>query len=247
MDTADTTPGQPITAVDGTEILTRIARLGDYFTLDTDTGEEWQPVANLLDHGYLAESVDRTRAAIAQWAGCEPQKIPLRVASSSFQLGIASRLLSPTIGAASTFAAVPLLTADSVRWTTTASHSPRFGVAVCGWSTTPTTVSAAAAISASLIHEILQPLNEALRSVTALSRKVMWGNVMSAANGAVTVMALSQPQYESRGRELVRALMETENLSGTARFEHNKFVRRSCCLFYLAPNSGLCGDCVLAE
>lgn len=83
--------------------------------------------------------------------------------------------------------------------------------------------------------------------MTALSRKVMWGNVMSAANGAVTVMALSQPQYESRGRELVRALMETENLSGTARFEHNKFVRRSCCLFYLAPNSGLCGDCVLAE
>jgi ferric iron reductase protein FhuF len=98
-----------------------------------------------------------------------------------------------------------------------------------------------------VLTTILGPLNDALRSATALSAQVTWGNVMSAANGAVTVLAMSRPECESRGHAVVRALMDTEHLRGTGSFVQGKFIRQSCCLFYLAPRSGLCTDCVLAS
>jgi ferric iron reductase protein FhuF len=34
-------------------------------------------------------------------------------------------------------------------------------------------------------------------------------------------------------------------LAGTGSFTGDRFTRRSCCLYYQAPRSGLCGDCVL--
>ena len=80
----------------------------------------------------------------------------------------------------------------------------------------------------------------------SLSTHVTRGNVISAANGAVSAMAMSRPELEPPGRELVRALLSTETLSGTGRFIGERFVRHSCCLFYRAPGNGLCLDCVLA-
>jgi ferric iron reductase protein FhuF len=168
------------------------------------------------------------------------------LAGSSFQLGVAARLLSPAIGAAVTLGMIPRLTATSVTWRATGHHFPRFGVETVEWADGGTPGQAATVIVSSVVENILDPLNEALRSTTALSPTVMSGNVISAANGAVTVLAMSHPHAENRGRALVRALLDTDRLAGTGTFEHGRFVRRSCCLFYLAPGGGLCGDCVLA-
>lgn len=228
----------------GAELAIRTGALGDYFALPEPGSGDWQGMSALIRPATVVEFVDRTRAAIAASADCDTQDIPIRVAASSFQLGVAARLLSPPIGAATCFSAVPLITADAVTWEMNG-HSPRFAMTDPEWITAQSAQTAAAAISRSVVATILGPLNEMLRSVTALSTQVTWGNVMSAANGAVTVMAMSRPERESRGRSLVAALMNTGQLAGSGGFVHGRFMRRSCCLFYLSPGSGLCGDCVL--
>ena len=226
------------------ELVLRTAALGDYFALSEPGPGEWQELPAMFRPETVIEFVDRTRAAIAASTGCTTDDIPVRLAASSFQLGVAARLLSPAIGAATCFSAMPLITPDALAWEANG-HSPRFAMTELEWINTPSAQVAAAAISRSVVATILGPLNETLRSVTALSSQVTWGNVISAANGAVTVVAMSRPECESRGRAVVAALMDTEQLTGTGSFVDGRFMRRSCCLFYLSPGSGLCGDCVL--
>jgi FhuF 2Fe-2S C-terminal domain len=246
MGEMSTPTGEPAASFDRAELLLRTADLGEYFALPEPTEGEWQELPLLFCPATVIDFVDRTRAAIAASSGCDTSSIPVRLAASSFQLGIAARLLSPAIGAATCFGAIPVLNAESVKWKTTAHHSPRFGMTELEWIDAESAVLAADVISTSVLIAILGPLNETLKSVTALSLRVTWGNVISAANGAVTVLAMSRPEHEGRGRAVVRALMDTEQLAETGRFVRGQFVRRSCCLFYLAPESGLCTDCVLA-
>jgi FhuF 2Fe-2S C-terminal domain len=246
MDDISIPTGEPSAPFDRAELLLRTADLGEHFALREPAEGDWQELPHLFRPATVIDFVDRTRAAIAASSGCDISSIPVRLAASSFQLGIAARLLSPAIGAATCFSAVPVLTTESVKWKATAHHSPQFGMTELEWISAETAALAAGVISASVVTAILGPLNETLKSATALSLRVTWGNVISAANGAVTVLAMSRPELESRGRAVVRALMDTEQLVKTGRFVRGKFVRRSCCLFYLAPESGLCTDCVLA-
>ncbi len=76
---------------------------------------------------------------------------------------------------------------------------------------------------------------------------MLWGNVISAANGAVTVMSQTRPECEQPGRALIAALMATDQLAGAAAHIDGTFRRRNCCLFYLVPGAGYCGDCVLVD
>lgn len=161
-------------------------------------------------------------------------------------MGITARLLSPVVGAASCFDAVPLFGADSLTWRPTSKPFPQFAATHIDWGDGSTPARAAELINDSLLRGVLGPLNDALDRLLSLPPQVSWGNVISAANGAVTVLSVSQPHRESAGRELVRALSETELLAGTATLLQGRFVRRSCCLFYQAPRGGYCGDCVLA-
>jgi ferric iron reductase protein FhuF len=112
------------------------------------------------------------------------------------------------------------------------------------WVHAATAPDAATIMTESLIEQVLRPLNTTLRAATALSFHVMWGNVASAANGAVTVLSQSRPADRDRGRALVRALIGIGPLLGTAELPDGKFRRRNCCLFYLT-GSEYCGDCVL--
>ncbi|MDV3127464.1 (2Fe-2S)-binding protein [Mycobacterium sp. 21AC1] len=238
--------GEPAPPPDGTTLLAKTAELGEYFALSTPDDGEWQELSLLFDDAAVVDFVDRTRNAIAASTRCAPGSIPVKLAASSFQLGISARLLSPVVGAATCFGTVPLLNRQSLTWQPTSKHFPRFAITDVHWVEAPTPSQAAALIAGSLLTGVLGPLNAKLRSLTSLSSQVAWGNVISAANGAVTVVSMSQPQHESAGRALVRALMEIEPLIGTGSFAHGRFVRRSCCLFYQAPRGGLCGDCVLA-
>jgi hypothetical protein len=246
MDHLGAASGDPATALGGAALLRRVAALGEYFVLGSGTGGEWLALPALLDPATVAEFVGRTRHAIATSAGCAFTEIPLRMAASSFQLGLAARLVSPVIGAAALGGAVPLLTEVSIRWQPTPRHFPRFAAAEPAWAA-GTPAQCATVISSTLLSQVFHPLNDAVAAVTALSAKILWGNVASAANGAVTVLAMSQPGRVARGRAVVRALLDTEHLIGAGHFQRGAFTRRSCCLFYLAPKSGLCGDCVLAR
>lgn len=231
---------------DGAALLAGTGALGGYFAVaawDDDRGDEL--AALISDEATVREFVDRTRSAVAASTGCDPSRIPLRMAASSFQLNVVARLISPAVGAAALYGVVPVFTPTSVRWDAADHHSPRFGTSGLDWVDAPTPLHAAEVISNSLLTNVVGPLHETLRATASLSARVSWGNAISAANGAVTVMAMSRPDLEPAGRALIRALLETETLAGTGHFVGGRFVRHSCCLFYQAPRSGLCQDCVL--
>lgn len=232
--------------LDGTVLRAQTAELGEYFTLPSAEEHGWRPLPQLFDGAVLLDYVDRTRNAIATSSHCSPDDIPLKMAASSFQLGVAARLLSPLVGAASCFGAVPMLNNGSLVWQPTSRHHPQFAVKNLNWVPASTPALAAGLIIASAINGALGPLNERLNVLVSLSPQVTWGNVISAVNGAVTVLAMSRPQDESAGRAVVQALLRTGPLVDTGDFDRGAFIRRSCCLFYQAPRSGLCGDCVLA-
>ena len=230
---------------DGPALLSATATLGGYFAIAAQGADEGAHLATLMDAATVTMFTDRTRSAIAASMACEPSRIPRRLAASSFQLNVVSRLISPVLGAAALAGAVPLFTPDSVRWIEKEGHSPHFEIVDVGCASAPTPVRAAELISNSLLTTIVGPLNETLKTTASLSDRVSWGNTISAANGAVTVMAMSRPDLEPSGRALVRALLALGPLRDTGAFDGSRFVRRSCCLFYQAPSGGLCGDCVL--
>jgi hypothetical protein len=232
--------------MDHTWLRAQTAKLGEYFTLPSAEGHGWRTLPQLFDDAVLLDYVDRTRNAIATSSQCGSDDIPLKMAASSFQLGIAARLLSPLVGAASCFNAVPMLNNGSLVWQPTSRHHPQFAVTNPNWVPASTPAQAADLIIASAINGALGPLNDRLKVLVSLSQQVTWGNVVSAVNGAVTVLAMSRPQDESAGRAVVQALLRAGPLVDTGDFVRGAFVRRSCCLFYQAPRSGLCGDCVLA-
>ena len=222
------------------------AALGDYFALDEAVGCDWREWAEFLDDDVLIDFVRRTRTAIAAAAGCAMERIPPRMAASSFHLNVSARLLSPVIGSSVCQSAVPLLTARSVRWAATNHHCPRFADHRMDYMHTGELGATASAICDSVMVDVLAPFGQALRNATGLSDKIIRGNVISSANGAVTVLSMSRPEHSQRGRDLIRHLLESEYLSDTGYFNEQALVRRSCCLFYTGPHPGLCGDCVLA-
>lgn len=223
--------------------LAELNALGGYFALPTDPVPQSRCLTEFFDEDVLASHIGRTRDAMAASADCSSDRIPIRTAASSFHLGVAARLLSPVIGGALCSGGVPVLDNRSVRWVPTDGHAPQFAVPDPTWEVV-TSDTSAQVITASVIP-VLTELGTRLNAVVSLSPRITLGNLTSAANGAVTVLALSRPQLETAGRALVRALLRSEPLSATGAFVGGRFRRNSCCLYYQAPRSGLCGDCVL--
>ncbi|OBG81095.1 hypothetical protein A5699_00490 [Mycobacterium sp. E802] len=223
-----------------------LAALGEFFALPTAEAATWRPIGSLCgDPAVLREYTMRTRAATASGFGVDEADIPVKAAASSLHLAITARLLSPAVGAAVCLGAVPVLTLDSLFWQENSSHRPLLGSDGVEWVRETDPHRGAAIIADSLIGLVLNLLNDTMRQAVSLPPQVMWGNVASAANGAVTVLAGSRPDAAAHGRELVTALLTTERLRGTAEVAGQRFRRRNCCLFYQVPGGGYCGDCVL--
>lgn len=225
-----------------------IAALGEFFALPAADPADWLPIASLCgDPAVLHEYTMRTRAATAAGFGIDEADVPVKAAASSVHLSIAARLLSPALGAAVRFGSVPLLTMDSLFWQQDSSHRPALGKAGVEWVTETDPARIAVTIAESLIENVLRLLNDTMGPAESLSPQVMWGNIASAANGAVTVLAMSRPDAQRRGRELVAELIAIEPLRGAADVVGEQFRRRNCCLFYQVPGGGYCGDCVLID
>lgn len=228
----------------GTDVLTELSRLGGYFALPrVRPGAVRYP--QLATTEVVAPLIDATRSAIAASVRVPADAVEARVAASSFQLGVAARLLSPIIAAALCRQVIPVLGPQNLFFHADG-HAPVFSVADVDMRAAPDTASAACGIS-DLVPALFAPLNLVLRRVAGLSPQVSTGNLASAANGAVTVLAMTHPHVEPAGRALVGALLAQAPLADAGRIDHHIFTRRSCCLFYKVPGAGLCGDCVITQ
>lgn len=233
-------------------VIAASSRIGSYFTLKLADGPEWLPFAELTgSRDTIAEYVRRTRAILAVGRGLPEDAIETRIAASSFHLNSAAMLLSPALGCAVLGDCVPDLSAGNLVWRPGPTHLLETGTRVH--------VGAADLDDDQIVERIhtvvlgaVGELNEAIHDATGLSRKVLWGNVASAFNGAFLVLRGQRPDDEERAHELLHAILEHGRLETTGRFlpdewDVDRFSRNSCCLFYRLPDGGLCGDCVLAE
>jgi FhuF 2Fe-2S C-terminal domain len=162
--------------------------------------------------------------------------VEFRVAASIGHQGLVARLLCPAFGAALVGCRLDLRQA----W-----WRPVLGGAM------PLSVSADAIRPASGPIGLSWPVRDLVTLTAALSvsPRVLWGNVVSAINGAVTAISNSRPDLSDLAVELGAVLLADPHL--VAAFvgplgEHLR--RRSCCLIYrIAPNDrgNYCGDCIL--
>ena len=215
-------------------VLADVARVGPYFTLDTDPGIAGHPLWRSLTELYGRALPDQIATVRARLGTDEP-----RVAASLLFQGVAGRLWSPVLAAAVEYGVVPLLEPGLTYWR---AASPGPGLLAAPG------VSGVAA-SATSVHRVvveghLGPLVEAVRAVTPVAEGLLWGNAASALAGALTVLSGARPAGSGRGLRLVQELLRLPPLRGTGSLSPG-FRRRSCCLYYRVPGGGLCGDCAL--
>jgi hypothetical protein len=169
-----------------------------------------------------------------------------RVAASVGHLGLVARLLCPVLGAAVLGWALDI---GSVRW-----QSVRGGILPLAF---PPTAISTAPQCASVTSDLAQfeSVRACLRllvdrtAALSVSRKVLWGNVISAINGASASIVAARPDLSQRAgllaTVLLRDLAPARSYTGQLGAD---FRRRSCCLYYRAIAAGcgtLCDDCIL--
>jgi hypothetical protein len=246
---------QPGPEIDARPALEAAAGLGPYFVWRPWDGEAgWRPLAQLTDHEVVAERVDNSRNTLMRMSGLARDDIGGREVASITFLGLASRLISPLLGAAAVGGAVPMPDRERMWWRAVpggpvpiAVH--RFTAVECD-EQDPEAI--AETLTRTAVRGLIEPVLEAFGDRFAVSRQVLWGNVASALGGAAGMIADSAPERAARAAAIVEQLLTQDPLRGTATLVHPDpgrarwfLVRNNCCLYYRIPGGGTCGDCVL--
>lgn len=219
------------------DVLRRLATVGPFFSVpygQEPPGEGFRPLSELYGRQlgpYVAEVGRRIGSG------------PGRVAASTAQLGIASRLWSLGLGCAALGGRVPDLGAGRVWWRQPAAGSLELWLPDPGRGDLPVE-----ALGENVLGN-LALLDAQLRERYGVSPKVLRGNAASGLVGALRVLIDRVPGGPAVSLA-AQLLAEGGALGGTGTFLHEEglgvaFVRRSCCLYYRVPGGGLCGDCVL--
>lgn len=176
------------------------------------------------DPDALTARVHKVRSALM--GNGEPE---IRVAASVAHLGLVARLIAPMIGSAALGAPVTWSLAD-VAW-----QDQLGGPYPLSVSTEP--VGGAPAV---------EVLTEAFERF-GVGRKVLWGNVGSAANSATQQIVRARSDLATQAREAADAVLADHRVDGGVLRSGPSFRRNSCCLIYrlAGGRAACCGDCVL--
>ncbi|WP_260611979.1 (2Fe-2S)-binding protein [Streptomyces sp. WAC06273] len=190
-------------------------------------------------HNPLAFRVRKVAAALR---APEP-----RVAASVAHQGLAARLWSVTLGCAALYGRVPDLAPRLLRWDPDASAPDDL------WLTGVRPLPGDAATAAGVVlRDHIAPLTAAVHARYRVATGLLWGNAASALAGAGRELdrwarRAGRPDTAERARALTAGLLAHPLLAGTGTLTAARdgiaFRRRSCCLYYRVPGSGVCGDC----
>ncbi|MFG2093304.1 (2Fe-2S)-binding protein [Streptomyces sp. NPDC048612] len=236
----------------------RLAALGPFCAFETHAegsglGAPWHPLSEVAEEGsgVLRERVAAVRASLAATGGGPPEAVELRVAASVAHLGLVARVLSPFLGLAALHGlpSRPLALGD-LRWGSALGGA--FRLSLPREAVTPAAAGDTRPVS-TLADDLLDgPLRDLVDAFApfSVSRHILWGNVASAVNGAVTGITAASPPLARPVRAAALAFLQRPPLRGTYTLHprNGHFTRRSCCLIYRAAPGGagaLCGDCVL--
>lgn len=231
------------------DVLDDVATIGPFFAAEGHLAKNgprapWRRMAELVeDADCLTARIHGVREALAESVGRSPDTVELRVAASVAQLGLVARLLSPVLGAALTARVVPDVTLDAVWWQPVLGRPFPLSLPLPGTGEERATRA--------VVDGPVSELTEAVAATVSVSRRVLWGNVASAINSAVTLVTAARAELSYRAETLAATLLEEPPLRGTASVgvtPGSRFRRHSCCLIYrVAPDAAgaVCGDCVL--
>lgn len=149
-------------------------------------------------------------------------RAPERVGRSAVSMGVASRLWSLTV--------LPLLRDGVVVDPAALCARDDDGVVVLGVRDGRGMTD----VSPDDLHEVVVAVLGPLGERVGLPSRLHWGNVAAS-------LAVVPRVHEPAAAGLVADLLDRAPLAG----QMDGPRRRTCCLFYLAPGAGLCGDCVL--
>ncbi|WP_246062182.1 (2Fe-2S)-binding protein [Haloactinospora alba] len=243
------------TAVAGSGVraaVSDVSAVNAFFSVDMrETGSGWLPLRELWEHpGYLEERVSEVRTRLASRAGVAVSRVERRVAASIMYQGLASRLLSPTVGAALCHGVA--LDPGALRWRPEGGMLPLALVGEPPASDTfhtPRVDSLAELIHQRVVQGTLAPIATALRSQVKVAPRLLWGNAASSLAGTVQALARDRPWVTDDAVVLTELLLGREPFTGLGEFdrsgEQHAFVRATCCLYYRIPGCGMCGDCAL--
>lgn len=260
-------PTEP-TAGPAAGLAAGLAALGPFFAVEVhDPGSgcpgPWRPARELLaSPGPLNTRITQVRAGLAAAACRPPETIEWRVAASVAQLGLAARLISPALGAAVLGAGLDI-DLNLARWIPGAGGPFRLSLPQAAFVAAgppapaggigPPLSPAAAGLAAQPVLRLLAGPIRALVEMTALrpvSRRVLWGNVASAVNGAAAMIAAAWPARAAGAAAASSVLLGSPALAGRYTGQPvTSFRRCSCCLIYRIAGQAqraYCGDCVLA-
>src|SRR5216684_676608 len=102
------------------------------------------------------------------------------------------------------------------------------------------------------LHDAL-PIRSLIELTTSLGvpRRLLWGNVASAINGAAVMITATRPALASATARVSSEALHFPQLAGSYRGQPvTSFRRQSCCLIYRIAKSAppeYCGDCILIE
>jgi hypothetical protein len=224
------------------ELRAGLAALGPFFAVEShDPGttavSPWHPLSTLSGSGEaLAARIDAVRSSLAVAAGRPPATIEFRAAASVAQLGLCARLIAPAIGAAALGHA--LSTDITSAWWAPGLGGPfRLSLPDTAFTTPSRRDSPAGA------HDVLAPvlrlLDGPIRSLVELtaslgvSRRLLWGNVSSAINGAAVMLTAARPGLARESAAISAEVLRFPELISSYRGQPViSFGRQTCCLIY---------------
>ncbi|MYQ79886.1 MULTISPECIES: (2Fe-2S)-binding protein [unclassified Streptomyces] len=214
------------------EALRDVARLGGFFALDAASGPA-HGEARLTVEGFAA----RARTVNERYGTAEA-----RIGVSIAHLGLAARLWSPVLACALVHSIVPVMT--TVEW---GGDGSALRLAGLRGSRAPGGASSLADAVAAQADGVLQRLETHLP--VKMAPRLLAGNSASALVGSAAQLLRCRPGLRAPITELTQGLLEAGRLRGTGRITGPEltFRRRSCCLYYRAPNGSKCGDCCLVR
>ncbi|MEV7970546.1 (2Fe-2S)-binding protein [Sphaerisporangium sp. NPDC088356] len=234
-------PGLVVTA------LADVSAIGPYFAVCTEPGcddaPSWRPL------GELSSDIGALRARVADFErrlGTGES----RVAASILFQGLAARLWSPVVGAATAHRLVPVHASAHMRWRAAPTGPlPLWTPRTAGWATVRQ-AECAEVVYQAVVAELLDPLVEAFQQVTKIAPSLLWGNAASALAGTLRTLPAARPDLGPPAARLVGEVLRLGVLAGTGEPAepapgHHFFVRTSCCLYYRVPGGGMCDDCAL--
>ena len=211
--------------------------LGTFFAADVHRGgdapaDPWRPVRELVDVPQtLDDRVSRVRKALAR--NGSPESVELRVAASVTQLGLVARLVAPTIA----IAALEIGHPDPNNWWWQDELGGPF----------PLSMALSGQRGGGYVDGVVASLTTAIATNFGVPARTVWGNLASATNGAVQMIARTRPDLGPRASVVADVILADPRVEGGNLRAGPSFRRTSCCLIYrLEPaNSPVCGDCVL--